>query len=98
MAWGSAVEIETRRRILVAAWAYAYEVDGVSLVDDATWDREASLIDLSINTTRPDLDKWFRDHFDPSTGMWVRNHPDQDGLRRTVDLLKRMADEGLKCA
>ena len=47
-AWGSPVEVERKRRINLALWAYAYEVQDDPLVDDATFDREARLVDPSI--------------------------------------------------
>lgn len=80
--WGSPKEIETRRRIFVALWAYAYELHDDPLVSDAMYDEWAFKIDLSIDTDRPELDKWFRKNFMPDTGMWVRNHPDIDKLER----------------
>lgn len=46
------------------------------MVPDHIFDREACLVDLSIDTGRPDLDNWFRANFSPDTGMWIRNHPE----------------------
>lgn len=77
--WGSPVEVETRRRVLLTYYAYAYEYLDLSLVSDEEFDRMSFEVDLSIDTTRPDLDSFFRTHFNPYTGMWIRNHPD---LRR----------------
>lgn len=75
-------EIETHRRIVVAVWAYAYEVMDEPVVSDATYDETAKLVDLSIDTDRPDLDKWFRENFHPDTGMWIRSHPELAGIER----------------
>lgn len=86
-AWGSPVEIERRRRIFVSLWAYAYEVLSISLVDDAKYDLEASLIDVSMDTENPIMDAFFREEFDPSTGMWVHKHPQ---LTRLTAFGKRM--------
>lgn len=78
MAWGSPVEVETKRRIFLTMCAYAYEFLNESLTDDANFDEECRLVDLAIDTSRPDLDAWWRANFDPSTGMWIRNHPELD--------------------
>ncbi len=77
------VDLETRRRSRVAVAAYAYEIIGQPIMTDAEFDTLAKQIDLSINTRRPELDKWFRENFEPHTGMWVHNHPD----RRRLDQL-----------
>ena len=71
-AWGAPAEIERRRRIRVAVWAYAYEVFDVSLVSDHRFDTECRLIDTSVLTGKPRLDQWFAAH----TGQWVHKHPD----------------------
>lgn len=84
----TAREIETKRRIDVAVWAYAYEIKDDPLVDDFVFDSEALLVSLSVSTDRPEMDAWFRENFDPSTGMWVRNHPDLKGLHR-IYLIKK---------
>lgn len=83
--WGSPVEIERRRRILLSVWAYAYEMMDVSLVDDHTFDAECLKVNLLIATGNKKLDKWWRSNFDPSTGMWVRNHPEQGRLRQIAE-------------
>jgi hypothetical protein len=70
------VDEEIRKRIRVSIFAYAYEVLNESLVSDAEFDALAKSINPTINTRRPDLDRWFRENFTPATGMWVRTHPD----------------------
>jgi hypothetical protein len=77
------VNTETKNRIKVAVAAYAYEVLNQPIIADGEFDALAKKIDLSVNTRRPDLDKWFRENFSPSTGMWVLNHPD----RRRLDTI-----------
>jgi len=67
---------ETRARIRVALWAYAYEVKQDPLVDDATFDAVAATIDVTTTTKRPDLDEFFRREFSPHTGQWVWKHPE----------------------
>lgn len=84
---------ERKRRIQVSLWAYAYEFENVSMVDDATFDREARLINPSIETGHERLDEFFREHFDPSTGMWVHNHPQLAKLRQ---LYQRLAINSVK--
>lgn len=79
---------ETWRRIMVTVWAYAYEFHDDPLVDDETFDRIASEIDLTKSTKRPDLDAWFRKNFDPSTGMWVRSHPELNLVEAKYQRLK----------
>lgn len=76
MNWGSPVEVETQRRVHLTVAAYAYEIESVSLIDDRTFDAECLLVDLAVDTARPDLDRWWRENFDPSTGMWIHQHPE----------------------
>jgi hypothetical protein len=71
---------ETRARVRVALWAYAYEVKQDPLVDDATFDAVAATIDVTTATKRPDLDEFFRKEFSPDTGQWVWKHPEIDKL------------------
>lgn len=80
---------ETRRRIRVAVCAWAYEMHDDPLISDAEFDALARSVDLSKATGRPDLDKWFRENFDPSTGMWVGFHPEPEGLERVYQMLRR---------
>ncbi|MEC4629921.1 hypothetical protein VSS86_19560, partial [Bacillus safensis] len=74
--WGTPVEIERRRRIRVALWAYAYEIADNPMVDDATFDEEAKKIDVQVSTGNTKLDLWFRKNFSAFTGSWVRQHPE----------------------
>lgn len=75
------VEIETRRRIMVSIWAYAYEFENVSLVDDHRFDAECRRIDPAVKTNRPDLDFFFATQFQPDTGMWIRHYPELDKIK-----------------
>lgn len=79
---------EKRRRIQVALWAYAYEVCYENLVPDAKFDEVCRKINLSVATDRPDLDQWFRENFDPSTGLWVRKHPEILALQRVFEKIR----------
>jgi hypothetical protein len=87
-AWGSIVEVETRRRIHVAAAAYAYEIEGSPIMPDATFDEMCRQVDLAVDTTRPEMDVFFRAEFSPDTGMWVHIHPDKPGLARLAARLR----------
>lgn len=70
------------RRITVAAWAYAYEVESNPIVDDATFDREAALIRPELSTGHAVLDSFFRTEFAAYTGAWVNQHPEKHKLPR----------------
>ena len=80
MSWGTPKEIETRRRIRVCVWAYAYEIMNDLIVTDAVFDVECYQVNLAIETDRLDLDYWFRAHFQPDTGMWIHKHPELDKI------------------
>ena len=83
--WGTEKEIETRRRIRLSVWAYAYEYRAHSIVPDHTFDFESYCVDLRIDTDRLDLDYWFRAEFEPATGMWIRKHPELEKVGQLYD-------------
>lgn len=89
MAWGSPEEVERRRRIFVAAYAYAYEVESRPLVDDATYDAEAALVDPFASTGNEVLDWFFLNEFEAYTGAWVHKHPEKDKLKRIVAIMRQ---------
>lgn len=74
------VSLEIRNRIRLATAAYAYEYLDNPIMTDGDFDTLAKKIDLSINTNRPDLDKWFKENFSTDTGMWIRYHPEKNKL------------------
>lgn len=80
-AWGSEVDIERRRRIIVSLAAYTYEFLNEIIMEDPEFDKMCSEINPSINTGHEVMDKFFREKFDPSTGMWIRDHPELDKLK-----------------
>ena len=84
--WGTPKEIETKRRIKLSIWAYAYEFKDHSIVPDWQFDLESYQVSLAIETDRLDLDYWFRAHFQPCTGMWIHKHPE---LGRIKELYER---------
>ena len=71
-------QIRLRIKLSVAAFAYEYKSD--SIMPDAEFDRLSYLVDTSIATGNRKLDNFFKKHFEPATGMWVRKHPDKKGL------------------
>lgn len=79
--WGTAAEIETRKRILVAVAAYAYEILNEPLLSDADFDALCLEVDLTQPTGSVTMDDWFRDNFSPYTGQWVHDHPNKARLR-----------------
>ena len=82
-------ENEKRRRIRLALWAYAYEIRDHSLVSDQEFDTEARLVDLSVDTDRPDLDVWYRENFAPYTGSWIHKHPELSRIEKTYARMLR---------
>lgn len=87
--WGSPVEKETRRRIMVAVAAYAYEIKNDPIWSDAKFDSRCRRINLYQRTNNPRMDAWFKENFQIHTGMWVHNHPNRKGLLRIYKLIKR---------
>lgn len=78
--WGTPVERERRRRILLSLWAYAYELRSAPMVTDETFDRVARESRRYMITGLHD--EWWRIFFAPHTGQWVHAHPDLDGINR----------------
>lgn len=88
MSWGAPVEIERRRRINIAVWAYAYEFKNDSLVSDQLFDETSKAIDLSMSTKNRKMDNWFKKNFSPHTGMWIHYYPNRARLEEIYELLK----------
>lgn len=93
MPWGTREEIERRNRIRLSVWAYAYEFMDDTMVPDAVYDALSLEIDPSVTTGNRRLDRFFATEFSPSTGMWVRKHPDLRGLHRTYERIKSLTKE-----
>lgn len=83
--WGSPIEKEVRRRIQIAVFAYAYEIADNPLISDREFDRLATEINREQGTCHPMLDEFFIVEFSPMTGMWIHNHPDLEGIKRTYE-------------
>lgn len=77
------IEIERWRRIKLTVWAYAYEIANNPIATDEQFDRLAAQIDTTIITGR--LDDWWRQNFQPYTGMWIHNHPEKHLARRIYE-------------
>jgi len=88
--WGSPTEIQIRLRMKLSAAAYAYEFEPEEkpLCSDEEFDEASKMIDLSILTSRPDLDAFFKEHFNPSTGVWIHKHPELDQVREYTKRLR----------
>jgi hypothetical protein len=71
---------QVRLRIRLSVAAYSYEYKDKSIMSDAEFDRLSYLVDTSITTGNRKLDNFFKKHFEPATGMWVRKHPNKVGL------------------
>jgi len=83
--WGTTIERERRNRILVSVAAYAYEIKNTSIMSDGDYDALCLEVSPMRTTGHATLDAFFRKHFDPSTGMWVHQHPEIPGLARIYD-------------
>ena len=66
---------------MVSLAAYTYESLNEIIMDDHEFDKLCREINPSINTGHEVMDKFFREKFDPSTGMWIRDHPELDKLK-----------------
>lgn len=88
--WGSPLEKERRRRIVVSHAAYAYEFRQDPIMPDTEYDALAQQIDHHIPTGHPLLDEFFYTQFSPMTGMWIHNHPELDGIEKLYWRYKRI--------
>ena len=77
------VEIERWRRIKLTVWAYAYEIANDPIATDEQFDALARQIDTTIDTGR--LDDWWRENFQPHTGMWIHKHPEKHLARKIYE-------------
>jgi hypothetical protein len=71
-------EIRNRIRLSVAAYAYEYKDD--SVMSDADFDELSKQINVTVKTGNRKLDHFFKKHFQPDTGMWIRKHPERSAL------------------
>ena len=92
--WGSPVEKERKRRIMASVAAFAYEFRSQIIMSDHEFDKLCLEIDPSVSTGHEVLDKFFREKFDPSTGMWIRDHPE---LQKVEALYERVYAKDTVC-
>lgn len=96
MATRSPRETERHNRIRLAVAAYAYEYESVEIMSDAEFDKLAYGINQKMDTWKDQTckerqayskkhDKFFRDIFQPFTGMWIRRHPDLIGIKQIYE-------------
>jgi len=78
--WGSKVEKEVRRRIKLSVAAYSYEMLDESIMLDHEFDKMCLQVDLKVDTGNKKMDSYFKKNFDPSTGQWIRKHPELDKI------------------
>jgi hypothetical protein len=78
--WGSPVELERRNRIRLSVAAYAYEYLNTSIMSDGEFDALCDKINVQVSTGNDKLDMFFREHFEPHTGMWICKHPEKHKL------------------
>lgn len=93
-------QVETKRRIVLAVAAWAYENTGETLLSDAAFDKLAYQIRPEVPTVRACMDaagkrkarkhdKFFKETFKPYTGQWVNSHPNKGGLRAIYELKRK---------
>lgn len=82
-------------RVTLTVAAYAYEFESKSIITDAEFDKRCYEVDLNISTIEfwhhrnyelckryQKLDAFWRTEFEPSTGMWIRKHPELEITKR----------------
>lgn len=79
---------EKTKRIFVALWAYAYEIESDPLVPDSTYDKIAHSIDVNVKTDNKALDVWFKRNFVADTGQWIHIHPGLERLKQIYNNIK----------
>ena len=89
-AWGSLVELEIHRRILLSVAAYSYEYEDESIMSDAEFDEMCLQVQPSMKTGNARMDRFFKNIFYPSTGQWIRKHPEITRIKKIYnDYYKR---------
>lgn len=64
-------------RIKIAIAAYLYEIKHESWISDHAFDQLALYVDKTKEIkTNHVCDEFFSTQFDPSTGMWIYQHPE----------------------
>lgn len=73
-------------RIRLSVAAYAYEIENQTIMPDGEFDAMCLRVKPEITTGNRKLDNFFKKHFDPCTGCWVRKHPEP---RKLAAILKQ---------
>lgn len=99
-AWGSLIEREIRRRILLTVATYAYEIADKPIMSDASWDLLAQRIDKTLGTCHPIIDEFFATDFSPMTGMWIHHHPELPKVKKMFEkyytgIIKEYCERGV---
>ena len=76
---------QTWVRIRLSLAAYTYEFESREIMSDSDFDKMCLEVDPSIPTGNKTLDKFFRESFDPSTGVWIWEHPEKHKIKYLVD-------------
>jgi DNA ligase-like protein len=76
---------EKHNRIRVALFAYAYEIENISLIADSEFDELCGKIQPNEGTGNEEMDRFFRTEFNSSTGMWIHKHPQIAGIQRIFE-------------
>lgn len=85
---------EKTKRIFLALWAYAYEIENDPLVPDSVYDKIAHSIDVNVSTGNKTLDIWFKRNFVADTGQWIHIHP---GIERLKQIYNNITKGDNKC-
>lgn len=70
----SSTEIRNRIRLSIAAFSYEYRADPI--LTDAQFDELSKQIQPDLSTGHKLLDTFFREEFNPDTGLWIHKHPE----------------------
>lgn len=76
---------EMNLRRALAVYAYSYEFLNESLVSDFEFDHMSKQVDTTIVTDDKDLDTFFKEHFEPCTGMWIYKHPHLEEIKKEAE-------------
>jgi len=77
---------EIRNRIKLSIAAYAYEFEDDAIMSDHEFDELSLKINPEEKTGNDLMDKFFKNHFESHTGMWIRKHPE---IKRLHSLYKK---------
>ena len=62
-------------RTTVAYMAFLYEIKYDSPMLDCEWDALALRVNVNQSCGDLELDKWYKENYDPCTGSWIYSHP-----------------------